>query len=595
MGEPSKDKNGRDDNNRTRTRNAFATTANPVGRENTGAWTKCTTCNSYHAPAGPCRTCFNYNRPGHLARDCRVVPSNVNPVSVRNPIPARGTCHEYSSADHLKSACPRLNKAQGPRGNRPNQVAANNRGIEPSELGFRYEIEIASGHLVEIDKVIKGCILEIKGYVFDIDLIPFGHGSFDVIIGMDWLSNHKDKIICLEKVVRISLPDGKVLRVLGERPEEKARLLMSAKASDKKQGDIVVVRDFLESPYRLAPSKLEELSGQLKELHDKDSRGACRTLKFLGHVIDGNGIHVDPSKIEAIKNWKAPRTPSEVRSFLGLVGYYHRFIENFSKIVKSLTILTQKCKTFDWGEEQENAFQTLKDKLCNALVLALPDGPKDFVDSVAQRRIVDAICRNAERLVEMIELRNDGGIVLPGFDMVCLCKGDIGIGGSGRKKDIAGAKTWCLCANLDYIGSCDSRFQSRFLAVNAKRHYGNSLRYELQDYHSSDRVRCASPFKDCMGRNCCSQILWAEVGRSLLIGPELVQEKTEKISQIKDRLKACASVMAEKSVLVNPTLKVPLDEIQVDAKLNFVEEPVEILEREFKKLKCSRVLPFVQC
>ncbi|GJX76129.1 putative reverse transcriptase domain-containing protein [Tanacetum coccineum] len=100
---------------------------------------------------------------------------------------------------------------------------------------------------------------------------------------------------------------------------------------------------------------------------------------FLGHVINGNGIHVDPSKIEAVKNWKAPRTLTEVRSFLGLAGYYRRFIENFSKIAKSLTILTQKSKTFDWGEEQELAFQTLKDKLCNAPVLALPDGPEDFV------------------------------------------------------------------------------------------------------------------------------------------------------------------------------------------------------------------------
>nr|GFC89351.1 putative reverse transcriptase domain-containing protein [Tanacetum cinerariifolium] len=172
-------------------------------------------------------------------------------------------------------------------------------GIEPNELGFRYEIEIASGKLVEIDKVIKGCRLEIEGHVFDIDLIPFGHGSFDVIIGMDWLSNHKDEIICHEKVVRILLLDGKVLRVLGERPKEKARLLMSAKTSDKKQEEIVVVRDFLEvlldnlsglppvqeiefqidlilgatpvakSPYQLAPSELKVLSGQLKELQDK--------------------------------------------------------------------------------------------------------------------------------------------------------------------------------------------------------------------------------------------------------------------------------------------------------------------------------------
>ncbi|GKA46895.1 putative reverse transcriptase domain-containing protein [Tanacetum coccineum] len=120
-------------------------------------------------------------------------------------------------------------------------------GLEPSDLGFKYEIEISSRQLVEINKVIKGCKLEIKGHVFDIDLIPFGHGSFDVIIGMDWLSKYKTEIICHEKVVRIPLPDGKVLRVLVERPEEKARLLMSAKASEKKQEEIVVVRDFLEA------------------------------------------------------------------------------------------------------------------------------------------------------------------------------------------------------------------------------------------------------------------------------------------------------------------------------------------------------------
>ncbi|GKA43625.1 reverse transcriptase domain-containing protein [Tanacetum coccineum] len=101
--------------------------------------------------------------------------------------------------------------------------------------------------------------------------------------------------------------------------------------------------------------------------------------QFLGHVINGDGIHVDPSKIEAVKNWKAPRTPSEVRSFLGLVGYYRRFIEDFYKIAKPLTVLTQKNKTYDRCEEQENAFQTLKDKLCNAPILALPNRSEDFV------------------------------------------------------------------------------------------------------------------------------------------------------------------------------------------------------------------------
>ncbi|GJW10502.1 putative reverse transcriptase domain-containing protein [Tanacetum coccineum] len=248
-GEPSRDRNVRDDNKRSRTGNAFATTANPV-------------CNAVGS-----------------AKDCRVVPRMVNPF----PTAACGACFECGGTNHFKAACPRLNQAQRPGGGRPNQVVAidggqgrgnngnrarrgafiigaevarqdpnimtgtftlNNHyattlfdsiadysfvstaftpllGIESSNLGFSYEIEIASGQLVEIDKVIRGCELEIEGHTFNIDLIPFGSESFDVIVGMDWLSKHKAKIICHEKVVRIPLRNGKTLRVIGERPEEK--------------------------------------------------------------------------------------------------------------------------------------------------------------------------------------------------------------------------------------------------------------------------------------------------------------------------------------------------------------------------------------
>ncbi|GJZ44259.1 putative reverse transcriptase domain-containing protein [Tanacetum coccineum] len=91
------------------------------------------------------------------------------------------------------------------------------------------------------------------------------------------------------------------------------------------------------------------------------------------------GIHVYPAKIEAVKNWASPTTPTEVRQFLGLAGYYRRFIEGFSKIAKPLTELTQKNKKYIWGENQESAFQLLKQKLCEAPILALPEGNDDFV------------------------------------------------------------------------------------------------------------------------------------------------------------------------------------------------------------------------
>ncbi|GJT16228.1 reverse transcriptase domain-containing protein [Tanacetum coccineum] len=118
-----------------------------------------------------------------------------------------------------------------------------------------------------------------------------------------------------------------------------------------------------------------------EELYAKFSKCEfwINTVKFLGHVIDSSGIHVDPTKIEAVKNLASPTTPSEIRQFLGLAGYYRRFIEGFSKIAKPMTELTQKDRKFDWGEEQEEAFQLLKQKLCAAPILALPEGREDFV------------------------------------------------------------------------------------------------------------------------------------------------------------------------------------------------------------------------
>nr|GEV22312.1 putative reverse transcriptase domain-containing protein [Tanacetum cinerariifolium] len=529
-------------------------------------------------------------RTGHSEKDCRGVPRNANLVNARNP-PVRA-CYECGSIDHVRSACPRWNRAQGPGGNRPNQVVANNEGqgrgnqenqargrafmlgaekarqdpnivtgIEPNELGFRYEIEIASSQLVEIDKVIKG---------------------------MDWLSNHKAEIICHEKVVRIPLLDGKVLRVLGERQEEKARLLMSVKATDKNLEEIIVVRyfpkffskidlrseyhqlrvhdddipktafrthyghfEFTVMPFGLtnAPVVFIDLVNRVcrpyldkfvivfidgiliysktREEHVKHLRlvlgllkrdklyakfSKCefwlREVQFLGHVINGNGIHVDPSKIEAVKNWKDPRTLTEVRSFLGLAGYYRRFIKNFSKIAKSLTILNQKCKTFDWGKEQELAFQTLKDKLCNAPVLAPLDGPEDFVIYYDESRmgLGSVLMQRAQKeTVDEIAGLQD-------------CK----------KGDVR---------TLIMNEACKLKY-----SVHPEE--ADKMYYDLRDMYwwpgmkkDIADVRCA-PFKALYGRKCHSPIMWAEVGEGQLIGPELVQETTEKISQIKDKLKA---------------------------------------------------------
>nr|GFA78219.1 putative reverse transcriptase domain-containing protein [Tanacetum cinerariifolium] len=97
-------------------------------------------------------------------------------------------------------------------------------------------------------------------------------------------------------------------------------------------------------------------------------------VQFIGHVIDSQGIHVDPAKIESVKDWASPKSLTEISQFLGLAGYYRRFIEGFSKIAKPMTKLTQKK-----GDKQEAAYQLLKQKLCSVPILALPKGSEDFI------------------------------------------------------------------------------------------------------------------------------------------------------------------------------------------------------------------------
>ena len=103
-----------------------------------------------------------------------------------------------------------------------------------------------------------------------------------------------------------------------------------------------------------------------------------KQVGFLGHVLSTEGIAVDPSKVKDVLDWLPPTTVTQIRSFLGLAGYYRRFIEGFSKISKPMTELLKKDKKFEWTEDCEKSFNELKIRLTSARVLTLPDIYRSF-------------------------------------------------------------------------------------------------------------------------------------------------------------------------------------------------------------------------
>ncbi|GJU53223.1 putative reverse transcriptase domain-containing protein [Tanacetum coccineum] len=1027
--EASKSESVRKDEKKAKGGRGFVA-AVPPRREN-GNFPKCARCKGFHVEKGPCIVCYNCQRPGHMTRDYRTPVRHAEPIRAVRPRDGQRSCYECGSLDHL---CPNYLKWNRGRNQSGNQLALegnrNTRGNKnrargrdfnvnavdalqdpnvvtgtyslnnlyatvlfdsgadfsfistkfapllnekPSIANLGYVIEVANGKKEEVDRIFRGCRLELGDSIFPIDLIPLGQGSFDVIVGMDWLSNQKAVIVCHEKIVRIPVEEGKVLCVQGERNVGKTKTLMSTKANEPTLSDIPIVRDFedvfpddlsglppqrqvefridlipgatpvAKSPYQLAPSEMQELSEQLQELQDKgfirpshspwgapvffvkkkdglirmcidyrelnkltiknryplpriddlfeqlqgaryfskiDLRSGYHQLRvhdddisktvfktryghfeftvmpfrltnapavfidlinrvcklyldkfvivfiddiliysktkedhenhlrlmldllrkeklyakfskcefrlqevhFLVHMVNHDGIHMDPSKIEVVKSWKAPTTPSEVRSFLGLAGYYRRFIENFSKIVKPLTSLTQKNQKYKCGEKQKEAFQTLKENLCNAPILSLPDGVEDFVvyydasnqglgcvlmqrDKVItyasrqlkiheknytthdlelgavvfvlkiwrhylyrtksviytdhkslqhifdqkelnmrQRRwlelfsdyeceikyhpgkanvVADALTQGeafkdenviAEGLNgtdQQMEKREDGSLHYMDHIWVPLVGGvRIKIMDEAHKtrRSIKDRQGWMfyvkvLAKDAKSVGNA-FRYEYRLSSSDGwtKRAYNTSvIGYAETVYHSS--IRCA-PFEALYGRKCRSPVLWDEIGDSGLIRLELVQETTDKVVVIRDRLKAARDrqksyadnrrkplefqvgdhVMLKvspwkgvvrfgkkgklaprfvgpfeilerigpvayrlrlpkelssvhdtfhvsnlKKCLADANLHVPLDEIKVDKTLRFIEEPLEIMDREVKTLKRSKI------
>ncbi|GJZ21303.1 putative reverse transcriptase domain-containing protein [Tanacetum coccineum] len=324
----------------------------------------------------------------------------------------KSTCHECMAQGHFRRYCPKLNNNNN-NNNRGNQVGTgnakskvyvvgntgtnpdanvitgtfllNNRyayvlfdtgadrsfvstafspqiDIAPTVLDHDYAVELADGRIISVNTIIRSCTLNFLNHPFNIDLMPVEMGSFDIIIGMDWLSKYQAVIVCADKIVRI--PWGRETLIFNVSSLAHVTTKEAEDKSEKKRLDIYDYSDFPEIP----------------------------KVQFLGYVINSEGIHVDPAKIESIKDWVSPKSPMEIRQFC-------------------MVLLA--------------AFQLLKQKLCSAPILALPEGSEEFVaycDSFHQRfwrcgclqrdKIQILECSDEARKPENIKNEDVGGMLV---------------------------------------------------------------------------------------------------------------------------------------------------------------------------------------
>nr|GEY36322.1 putative reverse transcriptase domain-containing protein [Tanacetum cinerariifolium] len=715
---------------------------------------KCTKCGKLSHGTKRCQTsemsCYNCNEKGHRKRDCPKLGRNGQGGNNRGGVYQLGAVNAQEDPKVVTGTFLLNNHYatvlfdSGADRSFIFTKFSTFINIKPVEIDTSYEVELADGKIVSTNNVLKGCTLNHLNHSFPINLMVIELGSFDVIIGIDWLSKNDTAILCGEKKVRIPLKN-KALIIEGDRNQSRLKIISCIKArkyiengwelflaqarkyvengcelflaqvtgtvsKEKRVEDVPVIRDFPENKYPLP--RINDLFNQLQgsSVYSKiDLRSGYHQLRIYEEDIPITafrtcGIHVDPAKIEAIKSWVAPTTPTEGKPFI-------------------------------WGNNEEEAFQTLKRKLCSALILSLPEGSEDFVVycdvSLRGFRVVlmqrEKVIANASRKLRKDEENYTTHDLELGTVVFALrlwrhylygtkCMANVVADALSRKdkepirvralvvtvhnnlpEQIRNAQAKaCEKENIGaegFVGEGEPFEVRADEAILEAKHesghrdsertiqtledmlrtcvidFGNSWDKHLplaefsynNSYHASIK---AAHFEALYERKFRSPVCWSEVGDAQLTGPELILKTTEMIVKIKNQLLAAHSTQKSyadvrhkplefkvgdrvmlkvspwkgmirfrkrgklspryigpfkilsrigpvaykldlpqelhgihntfhvsnlKKCLADEELIIPLDEVKIDDKLHFIEESVEIMDREVNQLKQSRI------
>nr|GEZ51601.1 hypothetical protein [Tanacetum cinerariifolium] len=527
--------------------------------------------------------------------------------------------------------------------------------IEPVKVNHSYEVELADGRVVCTNTSLRGCALNLVNHLFEIDLVPIEHGTFDVIIRMDWLILHDAVIVCGKKEVHVPLKK-RTLVVKGDDYVSRLKVVSCMKVkkyvdsgsylfvaqviekepTERRLEDVPVICKFSDvfpedlpglPPPRQVEFKIELVPGAApvalfmdlmnrvcrpfldkfaivfiddiliysknKEEHEEHLRiilellqkeklyakfSKCKfwldSVKFLGHVINSQGVYVDPAKVEAIKNWTALKTPNEIHP--GSTKMYQdlRKLYWWSNMKADIATYVSQCLTCAKVKAEHLKLLDL---------LQQPEIPKWKWENVTMD-FVTGLPRTPSGYDSI-------WVILFLIEIVCSHQGFGSL--SKRPGDSIGLKYRLPPRN----------------GWAKRKNYPNIRR------HASGIIK-AAPFEALYGRKCRSPICWSTVRESQLTGLELVRETTKKIIQIKNRLLTARSrqksyadlkrrltefevierigpvayklelpdklrrihdtfhVSNLKRCFVNDDVVIPLDEVQLDDKLHFFEEPV---------------------